>query len=119
LQQLQKKYHQVLTSEQRTKGDDLTMDDLEDAMNRFWRQGGGSQKKHTSDDDGYTVLAAFVGTCYNCQEKGHRANHCPNKDTPSNGNHNVSGNTRGKFKGECNNCGKNWHKKSEYWQLGK
>jgi hypothetical protein len=28
-----KKYHSLLTSEQRTKGADLTMDDLEDAMN--------------------------------------------------------------------------------------
>jgi hypothetical protein len=34
------KYHSVLTSEQRTKGAGLTMDDLEDAMNQLWRQGG-------------------------------------------------------------------------------
>jgi hypothetical protein len=39
------KYHSILTSEQRTKGAGLTMDDLEDAMNQLWRQGGGSQKK--------------------------------------------------------------------------
>jgi hypothetical protein len=32
------KYHSVLTSEQRTKGAGLTMDDLEDAMNQLWRQ---------------------------------------------------------------------------------
>jgi hypothetical protein len=29
------KYHSVLTSEQLTKGADLTMDDLEDAMNQL------------------------------------------------------------------------------------
>jgi hypothetical protein len=40
-------YNYVLTSEQRTKGAGLTMDDLEDATNQLWRQGGGSQKKHT------------------------------------------------------------------------
>jgi hypothetical protein len=106
-----------LTSEKRTKGDDLTMDDLEDAMNQLWRQGGGSQKKDTSDDGGEMMLAAFGGTCYNCQEKGHRANQCPKKYKPSNGNHIVSGDTRGKFKGECNNCGKIGHKKSDCWQL--
>jgi hypothetical protein len=63
------KYNSVLTSEQRTKGADLTMDDLEDAMNQLWRQGGGSQKKHTGHDGGEMVLSAFGGTCYNCQEK--------------------------------------------------
>jgi hypothetical protein len=46
------KYHSVLTSEQQTKGVKLTMDDLEDAKNQLWRQGNGSQKKHTSDDGG-------------------------------------------------------------------
>jgi hypothetical protein len=111
------KYHSVLTSEQRTKGADLTMDDLEDAMNRLWRQGGGSQKKHTSDDGGEMMFAAFGGTCCNCQEKGHRANQCIKKDGPINGNLNASGITRGKFKGECNNCGNIGYKKSDCWQL--
>jgi hypothetical protein len=59
------KYHSVLTSEQRTKGDGLTMDDLEDAMNQLWRKGGGIQKKHTGHDGGEMVLSAFGGTCYN------------------------------------------------------
>jgi hypothetical protein len=63
------------------------------------------------------VLSAFGGTCYNCQEKGHRANQCPKKDGPNIGHHNTSGNTRGKFKGECNNCGKIVHKKFDCWQL--
>jgi hypothetical protein len=111
------KYHSVLTSEQRTKGAELAMDDLEDAMNQLWRQGGGLQKKHTGNGGGEMVLATFGGTCYNCQEKGHRANQCPKKDGPSNGNRNSSGNTRGKFKGECNNYGKIGHKKSDCWQL--
>jgi hypothetical protein len=111
------KYHYVLTSEQRTKGADLTMDDLEDALNQLWRQGGGSQKKHTGNDGGEIVLSAFEGTCYKCQEKGHIANQFPKKDIPNNGHRNASGNTRGKFKGECNNYGKIGHKKSDCWQL--
>jgi hypothetical protein len=111
------KYHSILTSEQRTNGADLTMDDLEYGMKQLRRQGGGSQKKHTGNDIGEMVLAAFGGTCYNCQEKGHIANQCPKKDGPSNYNHNASGNTRGKFKGECNMCGKIGHKKSHCWQL--
>jgi hypothetical protein len=111
------KYHSVLTSEQRTRGAGLTMDDIEDAMNQLWRQGGGSQKKHTGNDGGEMVVSAFGGTCYNFQEKGHRANQCPKKYGPNNGYRNTSGNTRGKFKGECNNCGKIGHKKSDCWQL--
>jgi hypothetical protein len=93
------------------------MDDLEDAMNQLWRKGGGSQKKHTGHDGGEMVLSAFGGTCYNCQEKGHRANQCPKKYGPNNGYHNTSGNTQGKFKGECNNCGKIGHNKFDCWQL--
>jgi hypothetical protein len=61
------KYHSVLTSGQRTKDAGSTMDDLEDAMNQLWRQGGGSQKKHTGHDGGEMVLSAFGGTCYNFQ----------------------------------------------------
>jgi hypothetical protein len=63
------------------------------------------------------VLSAFGGTCYNFQEKGHRAYQCPKKYGPNNGYRNTSGNTRGNFKGECNNCGKIGHKKSDCWQL--
>jgi hypothetical protein len=106
-----------LTSEQRTKGATLTMDYLEDAMNQVRRQGGGSKEKHTSNDGGEMVLAAFGGTCYNCQQKGHRANQCPTKYGPSNGNHNVNGNTRRKLKGEWNNYGKIGHEKSDCWKL--
>jgi hypothetical protein len=95
----------------------LTMDDLEDAMNKLWRQGGGRQKKHTGNNGNEMVLSAFGGTCYNFQEKGYRANQCPKKNVPSNGYRSASGNTRGKFKAGCNNCGKVGHKKSDFWQL--
>jgi hypothetical protein len=61
----EEKYNSVLTSEQRTKGSDLTMDDLEDAMNQLWGQEGGSQNKHTGSEGGEMVLTAFGGTCYN------------------------------------------------------
>jgi hypothetical protein len=72
---------------------------------------------NTSDDGGEMVLAAFGGTCCNCQEKGHRANQCPKKTGPNNGNHSEGGNTRGKFSGTYNHCIKIGHKKSSCWQL--
>jgi hypothetical protein len=111
------KYHAVLTSEQCAKGASLTMDDLEDAMHQLWRQGGGSQTKHTSDDGGEMVLDAFGGTNYNCQEMGHRANQCPNKTGPNNGNRSEGGNTRGELSETCNHCGKIRYKKSSCWKL--
>jgi hypothetical protein len=76
-----------------------------------------AERKHAGHDGGDMVLSAFGGTCYNCQEKGHISNQCPKKDGPNNGYRNISGNTRGKFKEECNNCGKIGHKKSDCWQL--
>jgi hypothetical protein len=76
------KYHAVLTTEKHTKGSRLTIDNLEYALNQLQRQGCGSQKKYTRDDGGEIMLAAFGGTCYNCQEKGHRANQCPKKTGP-------------------------------------
>jgi hypothetical protein len=63
------------------------------------------------------VLDAFGGTCYNCQEKGHRANQCPKKTRHISGNCSEDGNTRGKFSGTCNHCGKIGHNKLSCWKL--
>jgi hypothetical protein len=93
------KCHTVLNSEQRVNGASLTIDDFKYAMNQLWRQGVGSQKKHTSDDRGELVLASFGGTCYNCQGKGHISNQCLKKTGPSNVNLNAGGETECKFSG--------------------
>jgi hypothetical protein len=86
------------------------MDDLEGAMNQLWRQGGISQKEHTTDDGGKMVMAAFGWTGYNCQEEGYMSNQCPKKAGPSNGNYNTGGNTKGRFSGTCIHCDKIGHK---------
>ena len=72
-------YHAVLTLEQRLRGDKLTLNDLETAMNQFWRQG----KTPKTNDGNYAAeisLSAFGGVCYNCKKKGHKANKCPDKE---------------------------------------
>ena len=62
-------YHAVLTLEQRLRGDKLTLNDLETAMNQFWRQG----KTPKTNDGNYAAeisLSAFGGVCYNCKKRG-------------------------------------------------
>jgi hypothetical protein len=64
----------VLTSEQRSKGDALTSEDLEDAMTQHWRQ---INKGKRSEDDNELTLSSIV--CYECHEEGHKANQCPKR----------------------------------------
>ena len=58
-------YQAVLTAEQRARGDDLTLADLELVMNQHWRQIKKTSKGGKGDDEGEIVLAAFGGVCYN------------------------------------------------------
>jgi hypothetical protein len=77
---------------------------------------------------------AFNGICYNCQAYGHdRANECPKKKNRNNGGQNNNndrtfshggrgkngnGNSKNyKFKGDCNNCGKEGHTEAMCWML--
>jgi hypothetical protein len=112
-----REYQAVLTSEQRFKGDKLTLADLNSAMNQHWRQIKGSG---TSEDDGTEVtLSAFGGYCYKCKAKGHKASDCPVKGGDNNINNNGNGKGGGKgkqkFKGKCNNCGKVGHREVDCW----
>ena len=72
-------YHAVLTLEQRLRGDKLTLNDLETAMNQFWRQGK-TPKTNDGNDAAEISLSEFGGVCYNCKKKGHKANKCPEQD---------------------------------------
>jgi hypothetical protein len=61
------------------------------------------------DDDGGTeiALSSFLGTCFMCKKKGHKANECPKK--------------RGKVKNRdktsetCGHCGKKGHSELSCW----
>jgi hypothetical protein len=94
-------YQPVLTSEQRLRGEDLTLAHLESAMNQHWQQVK-SSKTH-DDDDTEISLITFGGTCFLCDKTGHKANTCPMKKT-NRGNSNLNnGNGNGDNNGEHKN----------------
>jgi hypothetical protein len=117
-----KEYVSILTAEQRSKGTALRLTDLESAMTQHWRQTTGTLS--TSEEGNEVTLLGFNGICYNCQQPGHRANECPEKVNINTGGRNNNnnrncfrggrgrgngGNKNYKFKGNCNNCGKQGH----------
>ena len=109
------KYHTVLGITADIKGEALEIEDFEKAMYNLWRQGGGKPSVENKDNE--LVLGAFAGTCYVCKNQGHKATDCPSKNKGGGGGGNNQGsNKRGggkkKFMGNCNNCGKFGHMKS-------
>ena len=109
LEKAPEEYASILATEERSKGANLTLENLEAAMDTEYRicygvKGTEREKKKR----GELSLAAFNGKCYNCQEDGHLARDCPKS---------TKGKGQGKFKGTCNNCGKHGHKKTDCWQL--
>ena len=127
------RYHSIITNKVRTKGNALTLDDLEDVMNDQWYLTPEGKRSSANDDaEGEVSLVAFNGNCNHCGAFGHKAAQCPKKgnDNYNNSNNkfqsrNNNGNIRGKgnnqrskkFNGNCNHCGKYGHKKIDCWEL--
>jgi hypothetical protein len=88
--------------------------------------------KHTEEEGNEVTLLTFNGICYNSrQAQGHRANECTEKKNRNNGGRNINNNNFScggrsngnnnrknyKFKGNCNNCGKEGHTEATCWML--
>ena len=101
-----KEYKSVITAEQQARGENLTLDDLEKAMDHLYRQ---MHPGIVDNDENELALSAFSGKCYKCHEVGHKANNCPKRG-------NKGGGGR-KFKGKCHQCGKEGHRKADCWVL--
>lgn len=87
-------YDDVITAEQRSKGDAMTMECLEEAMRTLYRVKIES-KKNPGGTTTKEVALAFVGKCFKCGEKGHMANKCPKRSS---------------FSGKCHNCNIRGHR---------
>jgi hypothetical protein len=72
-------YQAVLTTEQRARGSNLTLDDLEMTMNQHWRQIG-DKSKSAGETGGKEIALSAVNkiVCFNDGEEGHKASNCPN-----------------------------------------
>ena len=108
----------MLTTEQRLRGSQLTLENLSSAMNQLYRTMYGANEKKCLRES-KVQLAAFGGgggkgiICYNCGQQGHKAYQCPNRET-GNG-QKGKGNGKNKFTGTCHLCGKPGHKKADCW----
>ena len=79
----------------------MKIDDLEAAMNQFWRQIGSNDNKSEGkdSDDAELVLNAFEGYCFICKKKGHKADKCTDETA----------------KKVCSDCGKRGHIAEDCW----
>ena len=85
------RYQNVLSAVQLEKKDNLTLDDLEEAMTQVWRQSGAANTKSTEKDNELSLASMSQGKSDDKKGKA------------------------GKFKGTCNLCGKVGHKKADCW----
>ena len=101
-------YQVVLTTEQRRRGRELTLSDLEDAMYQHYRQATRNKPdRRVIKEEGEVLLSAFQGTCYSCGKTGHRANQCKNR--------NKEGKERKRLSVKCHHCGKLGHVAANCW----
>ena len=104
------------------KGNSLTIEHVQKAMNTYYRLKANKSKEGTSSsNEGETALGGFdkgsrKGLCYKCGKPGHKAYQCR---SDGNGNAGKAQQGKSKFKGTCNNCGRQGHKVIDCWELEK
>ena len=114
LEKAPEEYASILATEKRMKGANLTLENLEAAMDTEYRiRYGVKGTEREKKKRGELSLSAFNGIYYNCQLEGHLARDCPKSIKDQR----FGDKGGGKFKGTCNNCGKLGHKKTDCWQL--
>lgn len=106
-------YDDVIASEQRSRGERLTCNDLEEAMMALYRVKQHVKDPDSNDIDMETGLATWIANvedghiiCRNCQGRGHKAAECPSKSKGRS----VKAEDLQQFQGVCHNCKKRGHK---------
>jgi Reverse transcriptase (RNA-dependent DNA polymerase)/Zinc knuckle len=102
-------YQAVLTAEQSSKGEDLTLNDLEMVMNQHYRQLNRRKNMKKINDDGEMLLIGANVTCYNCGKNGHMANKCPAQEK-TNGSKDDKRTSK-----KCLNCNMKGHLAKDCW----
>ena len=91
----------MLTSEQRRLGTGVTIEDLEESMNQYWRQVMCKGDGESEEDEDELNLSAFTGICFKCDKKGHKAFNCDK---------------HGREYRKCYHCGKPGHLAYDCWE---
>ena len=111
-------YIPVITSEQRVKGASLQLEDLQEVMIAQYRQSY-PDRADAGSEIALNAADGFTGLCYNCNQRGHRANKCPQRANGGSGRGNGGRGRQGGGRGRgrdnrhrnlnCRLCGKRGH----------
>ena len=104
LEKAPKDYKSILTAEQRKQGVNLTLLDLESAMNDLFRTLHPNTAP-SNDDKEVALVAAFQGKCHYCKKPGHKASECKKKKSEQ---------KNGK---PCKHCNQKGHADHMCWEL--
>jgi hypothetical protein len=110
-------YQSIVTAKQRRLGGNITLDNLEECMNQYWRQVSARENNESNDEETELTLTAFSGRCYNCGEDGHKATDCKKPNRKGNNNRSQKSKKYGKKTSKkCHNCGKPGHLAYDCWE---
>lgn len=107
-------YQSNLISEQRTKGEDLTLQNLRQVMDTVYRQLYGVRKSKQDENEPEVSLSNFAGRCFTCKQRGHKASQCPKGQQTQQGQQQNQANSNAKQQ-ICGHCGKKGHNESNCW----
>jgi hypothetical protein len=100
-------YQGSLLNEQLNKGNRVKLDDLREVMECLHWQLHGSRFISEVEGGNEVILTTFVGTCFTCKKKVHKASACPKKGRMKN---------EKKLSTEsCGHCGKKGHVYANCW----
>ena len=111
-----KEYRQVVSDTINQHGEDnVTVEQLEDACQEFYDRfhGTSSDEDESESGDEAALITEdkedMKGKCYNCGERGHRANKCPHPKK-------KGGGSKKKMTGNCFLCGQKGHIAANCWE---
>jgi hypothetical protein len=115
-------YAPVLTTEQRIRGNALSLEDLESAMTIHYRKlvvppREGSDDRNSKDGN-KIGLSAFNRVCFTSGKTGHKANNCNQKNASGVPNKFMAGGKSGNPRKnlQCHGCGKTGHIAKNCWE---
>jgi hypothetical protein len=102
-------YRPILLIEKIMKGEDLRVEDLNQAKGEEYRHSNLKGSKESKSDE--ILNSQFTETYYICGKSGNQANKYKRKNEE-----NMKGSRKSKFQGKCNDCGLCGHLSRDLWK---